>query len=381
MKRDGLITMTEEEFIVTPWEVEGHVDYNKLMVLFGTEPIDGQLLKRFERLTGSIHPMLRRSVFFSHRDLNWLLDRYVAGEKFVLYTGRGPSGHTHLGHLMPWIFTRYLQDAFDVDLYFQMTDDEKFLQKDALSLKETRYFSYDNALDVIALGVNPKKTKIFTNTDYAKTLYPLALEVAKRVTFSAARAVFGFDNSTNIGMIFFTSMQSAPVFLPSVIEGRKVPVLIPCAIDQDPHFRVTRDVAAKMGYYKPALIHSRFFPSLLGLDKMSASKPETSIFTTDTPQEARRKIANAFTGGRTTVQEQKLLGGVPDICAVYRSSFYLFEEDDTRARKLRDECLRGERICGLCKQELADKVVMFLERHQAEREKAKDHIEDFIVCD
>ncbi len=174
--------MTEEEFIVTPWEVEGHVDYNKLMTLFGTEPINGQLLKRFERLTGSIHPMLRRSVFFSHRDLNWLLDKYEAGEKFALYTGRGPSGHTHLGHLMPWIFTRYLQDVFDVNLYFQMTDDEKFLQKDALSLNETRYFSYDNALDVIALGVDPKKTTIFLNTEYAKTLYPLALEVAKRVT-------------------------------------------------------------------------------------------------------------------------------------------------------------------------------------------------------
>ena len=369
------------EFVVTPWEVEGHVDYNKLMALFGTQPIDDAILARFKKLTGSIPLMLRRQVFFSHRDLNWILDRYEAGEKFVLYTGRGPSGHTHLGHLMPWIFTKYLQDAFGAELYFQMTDDEKFLQKGELSAKATRSFSYDNGLDLIALGFDPKKTRIFLDTEYARTLYPIALEVAKRVTFSAARAVFGFDASTNIGMVFFTSMQSAPAFLPTVFAGRNVPVLIPCAIDQDPHFRITRDVAPKMGYYKPALVHSRFFPSLLGLDKMSASLPETSIFTTDSPEEARMKIANAFTGGRTTVKEQKELGGVPDICAVYQYSFYLFEEDDQRALELRQECVRGARACGECKNELADKVVQFLKNHQAARERARDQIEDFIIRD
>ncbi|MGA3359752.1 MAG: tryptophan--tRNA ligase [Halobacteriota archaeon] len=369
------------DFVVTPWEVEGHVDYNKLMALFGTQPIDDAILARFKKLTGSIPLMLRRQVFFSHRDLNWILDRYEAGEKFVLYTGRGPSGHTHLGHLMPWIFTKYLQDAFGAELYFQMTDDEKFLQKDELSAKATRSFSYDNSLDLIALGFDPKKTRIFLDTEYARTLYPIALEVAKRVTFSAARAVFGFDVSTNIGMVFFTSMQSAPAFLPTIFAGRNVPVLIPCAIDQDPHFRITRDVAPKMGYYKPALVHSRFFPSLLGLDKMSASLPETSIFTTDSPEEARMKIANAFTGGRTTVKEQKELGGVPDICAVYQYSFYLFEEDDQRALELRQECLRGARACGECKQELADRVVQFLRNHQAARERARDRMEDFIIRD
>ena len=373
--------MPSDEFLVTPWEVEGNVDYNKLTALFGTQPIDDAILARFKRLTGSIPPMLRRQVFFSHRDLNWILDRYEAGEKFVLYTGRGPSGHTHLGHLMPWIFTKYLQDAFDADLYFQMTDDEKFLQKDELSASATRGFSYDNALDLIALGFDPEKTRIFLDTEYARTLYPIALEVAKRVTFSAARAVFGFDSSTNIGMVFFTSMQSAPAFLPAILSGRNVPVLIPCAIDQDPHFRITRDVAPKMGYYKPALIHSRFFPSLLGLDKMSASIPETSIFTTDSPEEARTKIANAFTGGRTTAQEQRDLGGVPDICAVYQYSFYLFEQDDKRAVELREECLRGARACGECKNELADKVVQFLKHHQAAREQARDRIEDFIIRD
>ncbi|MEM3583767.1 MAG: tryptophan--tRNA ligase, partial [Nitrososphaerales archaeon] len=141
----------EREFIVTPWEVRGEVDYDKLIREFGTMPINDDLLNRIKKHTNDLHPFLRRKIFFSHRDFDWILDKYENNEKFFLYTGRGPSGHTHLGHLIPWIFTKYLQDKFDAELYFQMTDDEKFLHNPELSLDETINYAYDNALDVIAL--------------------------------------------------------------------------------------------------------------------------------------------------------------------------------------------------------------------------------------
>lgn len=39
-----------------------------------------------------------------------ILDLYEAGKKFYLYTGRGPSSDSlHLGHLIPFHFTKYLQ--------------------------------------------------------------------------------------------------------------------------------------------------------------------------------------------------------------------------------------------------------------------------------
>lgn len=370
-----------EEFKVTPWDVTGKVDYNKLIQEFGTDPIDDKLLERWKQVTGSLPMALQRKIFFSHRDLNWLLDKYEQGEKFVLYTGRGPSGHTHIGHLMPWIFTKYLQDTFDAPLYFQMTDDEKYLYREELSLKDAISFSYDNALDVIALGFDPKKTYIFSDIEYNKTLYRIAVEVAKRITFSTAKAVFGFDNSTNIGLIFFTSMQSAPAFLPSVQAGRNIPVLIPQAIDQDPHFRVTRDVAPKLGFYKPAAIHCSFLPSLAGTDKMSASRPETTIYTIDDPKVARKKVLSAFTGGRVSVEEQKKMGGVPGVCSVFQYYYYLFETDNERLNEREQKCVRGEIMCGECKQDMADRVARFLEKHQERREQAKDKILDFIVSD
>jgi len=368
------------EFKVTPWEVSGEIDYDLLVEKFGTKRIDQDLLDRLAKY-GELHPLLKRGVVYSHRDMDWILDRYEAGEKFYLYTGRGPSGHTHLGHLMPWMFTKYLQDTFKVPLYFQLTDDEKYLFNDNLELKDTTDMAYQNLLDVIALGFDPKLTKILVDTEYIHSLYPLALKVAKRITFSTARAVFGFDNSTNIGSIFYTSIQAAPAFLGSELAGKNVPCLIPCGIDQDPHFRVTRDIAPTLGYYKPALLHNKMFPGLQGTDKMSSSQPNSTIYTTDPPKVVRKKIMSAFTGGAVSVEEQRKSGGKPEICAVFKYKFYLFEKDDRKLDELADKCRRGEILCGECKKSLADVIVPFIEEHQVKREKAKERVEEFMLRD
>ncbi|MFZ9005317.1 MAG: tryptophan--tRNA ligase, partial [Nitrosopumilaceae archaeon] len=242
--------MSTEDFVVTPWHVEGDIDYDKLIKQFGTEKISQAILERIRKTAGEDHFMLRRGVFFSHREMNRILEDYDKGKKFFLYTGRGPSGHTHIGHLVPWVFAKWLQEKFDVNMYFQLTDDEKFFAKPDLTLEDTKKFAYENALDFIALGFKPQNTKIIINTRNIQTLYPIAAQVAKKVNFSNTKGVFGFTNETNIGMIFYTSLQSAPCF----IEDK--PVLIPLGVDQDPHFRITRDIAPKIGKPKPALIHN-----------------------------------------------------------------------------------------------------------------------------
>ena len=38
-----------------------------------------------------------------------ILDRYEQGKPFFLYTGRGPSSDSmHLGHLIPFMFTKFV---------------------------------------------------------------------------------------------------------------------------------------------------------------------------------------------------------------------------------------------------------------------------------
>ncbi len=372
--------MPKEKFKVTPWEVKGKVDYNILIRKFGTQKISDDLLERIKKHTGELHFMLRRGIFFSHRDLDWLLDKYETGEEFFLYTGRGPSGHTHLGHLTPWIFTAWLQEKFDVHLYFQMTDDEKHLVK-PLSLEQTTGFAYDNALDVLACGMDPKKTHIFSNIEYGKTIYKEAVKIAKHVTFSTAKAVFGFKNSSNIGIIFFPAIQAVPCFLPSVLEGKNIPCLIPAAIDQDPYWRISRDIAPKMGYYKPTQIHNKFIPGLKPGGKMSASDPSSAIFTTDTPEQIEKKIMNAFTGQQPTAELQRKLGGNPDICTVCQYYFYLFEQDDKKLEKIFEGERTGTLLAGEHKADLAKRVKDFIAEHQRRREKAKKIIDKVMLRD
>ena len=118
-----------EEFTVTPWEVTGKVDYDKLIHQFGTKSIDDGLRERIKKICGEMHVLLKRQFFFSHRDLDLILQDYEQKKGFFLYTGRGPSGQMHIGHLVPLIFTKWLQEKFKVNVYIEITDDEKFLVK------------------------------------------------------------------------------------------------------------------------------------------------------------------------------------------------------------------------------------------------------------
>jgi tryptophanyl-tRNA synthetase len=373
------IGLANEKMIVTPWEVSGEIDYNRLIEQFGTEPITDALLERIRKLTGELHLQLRRRIFFSHRDLNWILDMYEKGEQFFLYTGRGPSGGIHIGHIAPWVFTKYLQDKFGAKLYFQLTDDEKFFVNPEMTKENALALTYENALDVIAIGFDPKKTKLISDMKNAQVMYNIAIDIAKHVTASTAKAVFGFTDSSNIGITFFPSMQAAPCFIESVFEKRNVPCLIPAAIDQDPYWRIARDVAPKLGYYKPAQIHSKFLPGLGKGGKMSSSMPETCIFTVDPPEVAEKKIMNAFTGGRATVEEQRRLGAEPLICTVCDYERLMFEPDDDKLIELENFCRTGQILCGECKQILAERVKKFLIEHQRKREKAKDIVESFFL--
>jgi tryptophanyl-tRNA synthetase len=367
------------EMVVTPWEVKGKVDYDRLIREFGTQPLTDELLSRVEKYTDKLHLQIERRIFFSHRDLDTVLDLYEKGTKFVLYTGRGPSGPVHIGHLVPWIFTKHLQEKFGTRLYFQMTDDEKFIIDDEATLPETRKYSYENALDLIAVGFKPKDTYIIYDVQDMDLLYDIALEVAKRITYSTARSTFGFQDSTNIGWVFWPAIQAVPCFLHKKLTGENVPALIPAAIDQDPYWRVTRDIAQKLGYYKPAQIHCRFLPGLAAGGKMSASQPDTSIFTMDPPEVVKKKIWNAFTGGKGTAAEQRKLGADPTICSIFQYYFFLFEEDNAKLAERERKCKAGEMLCGECKMDIVVKLNKFLEEHRERREKAKDTIEQFHV--
>jgi len=211
-------------------------------------------------------------------------------------------------------------------------------------------------------------------------LYPEAIKVAKKITFSTTKAVFGFTNETNIGSIFYTAMQTVPAFLPSVLAKKNIPCLIPLGFDQDPHFRITRDILPKLGYYKPAIMHAKFMSGLKQYGgKMSTSDPDSTIWVTDTPEQVKQKIMkHAFSGGRGSIEEHRKLGGNPDVDVAYQWLYYFFEPDDKKIKKIHDDYKSGKMLTSELKAYLIEKINAFLKEHQKKRELARKQVDKFI---
>lgn len=401
---------TEQE--INPWDVQaatdehGNVlefDYKAISEKWATKLIDDALLERFERVTGhKPHRWLRRRLFFSHRDLEWILDTYERGETFLLYTGRGPSSDSmHIGHTIPFEFTKYLQDVFDMPLVIMLTDDEKYLFKEKLKLPEVYQYARDNAKDIISIGFDPKKTFIYADTEFFSSGFNRhfslnTMEFEKLITNNQVRGAFGFDGSTNIGSNAFAAKQCVAAFASSYpfIFGEDyksyhrskklaaTPCLIPCAIDQDPYFRIVRDNCSRMDQPspKPALIHSKFLTALQGAGgKMSASNPNSAIYMSDTPKDIKNKInKHAFSGGQETLELHREKGGNPDIDVPYQYLTY-FEDNDEKIAKFAAEYRKGVMLTGEMKKECINMMTEYVKKFQEARAKVTDEIlEEFM---
>jgi len=361
---------------VTPWEVQikTEEDYERLIKEFGVQKITEEIKNKIKELAGDLHFLIRRNFFYAHRDLDLALKDYEEGKGFFLYTGRAPSkAPMHIGHLIPFILTKWFQEKFNVNVYIMIPDEEKFLAKKVDSLEEVKKYVEQDILNIIAVGFDPDKTFIFIDTEYIKHLYKAAVYVARHINLSTAKAVFGFTNDTSIGLIFYPALQIVPTFF-----ERKRP-LIPCGIDQDPYFRLQRDIAPKLGYYKTAEILSKFVWGLEGpYSKMSASKPETAIILTGDPEKEARKVFRAVTGGRITLEEQRKYGGDPEKCSVFHWFKIFFEPDDKKLEERYWKCKNGELTCGECKRELYERIKKFLEEHQKRLRRAERLKDKFL---
>lgn len=324
---------------------------------------------------------MRRGIFFCQRDLKECLDSYEKKQPFYLYTGRGPSaGALHMGHCVPMIFTKWLQEVFDVPLVIQITDDEKYIYRPELELdgpKGTLKMARENIKDIIAFGFDLEKTFIFNDTEYIQHLYPNVIRVQKHVNFNQIKGIFGFNESDAVGKFAFPAVQAAPAFsssFPHIFGTRKtVPCLIPAAIDQDPYFRMTRDIAQKLKYSKPASIYSTFFPALQGKKtKMSSSDPNSGITLVDTMSEIKKKVNKyAFSGGQVTLEEQREKGADLEVDVPYQYLTFFLEDDD-KLKEIGDKYSSGQMTTGEIKAILIEVVQKFVKDFQEKRKKVTD---------
>jgi tryptophanyl-tRNA synthetase len=349
---------------VDPWGTSSVSDYARLIHDFGMSSMD-EYRKRFD----DFH-YIRRGIIFGHRDFGKIADAITKKKRFAMMTGLMPSGRFHLGHKMVADEMIWFQGlgaevfvcAADIESYLMRDIPFEFARKTALEEYLTNFF---------ALGLSDKNLHFWFQSEHMSPYYRLRDMCGKRVTFNELKAVYG---ELSPGKILSSLTQAADILHPQLdLFGGEKPTVVPVGADQDPHIRLTRDLASRLSADRegvcdfkcvpPSATYHKFMSGLTG-GKMSSSDVKSHIGLLEEPGNASKKIMSAKTGGRETLKQQKKNGGQPDICSVYELYLYHLVIDDLELSKIYHECKQGEVMCGECKRRCAELLSDFLKKHQ-----------------
>jgi tryptophanyl-tRNA synthetase len=264
------------------------------------------------------------------------------------------------------------------EIYICAADLEAYLMRN-IPLEDAREIAVKEYLtNYLALGLKPEKVTFWFQSDYRNEYYRLCDMAAKEVTFNELKAIYG-DLAT--GKIISALKQVGDILHPQLKEfGGPKPVVVPVGTDQDPHIRLTRDVASRLqglDMIPPSSTYHKLMQGLQG-GKMSSSKPNSYISLSGDPKSEAKKVLSAKTGGRATVEEQKRLGGIPEECMVYELYLYFLIPDDKDLEARFNECKNGRITCGDCKKDCMQRLEKFLTEHSEKRVKAKSQAEKLL---
>jgi tryptophanyl-tRNA synthetase len=362
--------------LIDPWGSGDIKDYQRLVKEFGISPFSSILGK-----VPSPSMYMKRGVVYGDKDYVRIIDAMNKKEKFVMITGLMPSGKFHLGHKLIAEQMVYYQEL-GAECFITAADLEAYLTRD-IPLEKGREIAIEEYLvNYIALGLKPKNCHFYFQSKGKKEYNALSKMIAKRTTLNEMAAIYGELSPAKITAAL---TQVADILHVQLEEfGGPRATVVPVGSDQLPHINLTRDIAARMknelGFIMPSATFNKFMPGLQG-GKMSSSKPESYVALTDDAKTVRDKVMkHAFSGGRSTIEEHRKLGGNPDIDVSYQWLTF-FEEDDKKLKNIYDDYKSGKLLTGELKQILVEKLTKFLEEHNKKREKARKEVDKFLKED
>lgn len=364
---------------MTPWDVKGEIDYDKIMKEFGVSPLR-ELPAPFLKET-----YFRRGTVYAHRDIQRILEAMRSKKPFVMLTGLMPTGKFHIGHMLVAQQMAFYQKQ-GARVYIAVADIEAYLARNQ-SLEDSRKIALEEYItNYLALGLQAEKCDIYfqsarsSNGEKASAYYRLQNLLARYATYNEFRAVYG---DISPGKMLASLLQASDILhvqLPE-FEG-PMPVIVPVGIDQDPHLRLTRDMSQRIrnpGFVQVSSTYHRFAPGLKG-GKMSSSDADSFIALTDAPKDVERKIEKyAFSGGRDTLEEHRKHGGNPDVDVCFQYLRFFFEPDDKKLAKIEADYRSGKLLSGDLKAYAIEKINSFLKEHRKQRENVRSEAEKFLT--
>ena len=452
-----------DEVTIDPWGSSQSTDYSRIIEQFGLSSMDGVSIESPSRLH-------RRGIIFAHRDLDMVLEAKRTANPFGVLTGLMPSGKMHLGHSMVIDQVKWFQEQGG-DVTIAVADLESTATR-GISLSEGRRIAAEEYVaNYAALGLDVEKTTVYFQSE-RNVVQKLGFQLGKRTNLSELEAIYGFDGSTNLAHVQAPLVQAGDILHPQLDEyGGLRPIVVPVGIDQDPHLRLTRGLAAKtnwfnvsdakmglqvgvsvqeenaaamgvepsgrvnkdtqkqvfsqivdaisslgfsdimsnpkhgtvnvpsatskdkgsikkallslerrmggMGLLAPSSTYHRFAVGMTG-DKMSSSQPKTTLFLGDDIATAEKKIKKSFSGGQSTVEEHRRLGGDPDKDVAYQYMMYFFEEDDSFLEEINQGYRSGKILAGEMKQMCIERATEWLSNLAERRDETAHLVERFF---
>jgi len=359
--------MKKGNLTIDPWGASSIDNYDKVFKEFGLKEFPENWKKKLN------HYLFRRNIIIAHRDFDKIIERINANKPFIQITGIASSGRMHLGHKIDIDLFLFLK-KFKAKNYFAIADIDGYVSRQKINtMDEAKKIAVDNLAHALALGLKTKD--VYVQSKQKPFYYNLAFECSKKITENMYSAIYGH---TDFGKISAVLLQIVDIIHPQLIEG-KMPSVTGIGLEQDPHARITRDIAKRLPYTLevPSFLYFLHQSGLQQGKKMSSSEPLTAIFLDDSSEEVKKKISTAFTGGKDTLEEQKRLGGRPDICKVYE--IYKFHHPSNKfVEDIFKRCSSGKLLCGECKGLCIKFLTNFLEKHQERVKKTRKIAEKMV---
>ena len=196
-----------------------------------------------------------------------------------------------------------------------------------------------------------------------------------RVDRAKVESVFSriVDTLTDLG---FSDIMSNP---------KQGAVHVPSATTRDRHgirmalLSLERELVGP-GLLAPSSTYHHFAVGMTG-DKMSSSKPKTTLFLSDDIKAVEKKIKRAFSGSQATVEEHRRLGGNPDIDVAYQYMMYFFEDDDAYLAEISSDYRAGRILAGEMKQLCIDRATEWMSSLHEMRDQTAHVVSDFLAED
>ncbi|GAP03335.1 tryptophanyl-tRNA synthetase [Fructobacillus pseudoficulneus] len=227
-------------------------------------------------------------------------------EKEIYLTGDRPTGKLHIGHYIGSLKNRVaMQNSGEFDPYIMIADTQAFTDN-ARDPEKIRRSLTEVALDYLAVGLDPKKSTIFVQSQIPGlaelTMYYMNLvslgRLERNPTVKAEIQQKGFGEGIPAGFLTYPVSEAADI---TIFKAKKVPA----GDDQKPMIEQTRELVRSFNnaYQKDVFVEPEGvyppkgqgrLPGIDGNAKMSKSL-NNGIFLSDDADTLAKKVKSMYT--------------------------------------------------------------------------------------